>query len=348
VASRIRPIVCVSEAADGDLILLALTRRRGDVILSLWTIDRSGRAERARDRILLADPARERPRDDDAHIAPLFQWNLASALHSRSFDGALQKLEPAGTVSGDQLWQRLRRERPVLAETPARPLEEHEYQQVRKQLEARRAGIALPPKAGMHGVRLWAADKSFYEGCALYIVQAGQRRARFVTDPRAGIDSKWPVILTGKSPPIYQVNRLLRNTGRLHINAETSAEYLRFFCTELHAELGAFTIVDRVEDLDWRFLTIQVRRALAPLLWPVTRIHAASEAGEFVLAALVSYGRDLSIALFRVAAKGRRLPSGEVVFGFVEMLDDAILLSDLPIHPHAHDPELDTAFEVMA
>lgn len=53
--------------------------------------------------------------------------------------------------------------------------------------------------------------------------------------------------LNGTSPPIHQLNSLLSIT----LKSENLDNYLSFFCSYVHGELGGFRIIERNEDIHW-------------------------------------------------------------------------------------------------
>jgi hypothetical protein len=280
------------------------------------------------------------------HLEAVFNWNLAHGLHGEAFDRALENVE--GHPSGAEIWRTMREGRTDESRSrlPSHPVTESEYQKIRKSLadDRIRAGIELPPSPGSKGVHLTAQELPFYEGYVLYTVHVRARRYRFIAHWTA-CESSPLKVLNGTSPPIHELNAELRRRGELKITDESVAAYLRFFCDNVHGEEGAFTIVERMRDLDWRYVTDDFRKriqrinyaesdATEALLPPVSLIHRKQ--GLFTLAAHVTYARGLFLALFQVAVDGR-----------IEMPEDISLFTNLPVHPRVHRSKRDTAFALL-
>jgi hypothetical protein len=133
----------------------------------------------------------------------------------------------------------------------------------------------------------------------------------------------------------------LSSRGELAI-AQFPAEYLRFFGAYVHSEQGAFNVVESAEDLDWRHQTKSASSQISRLLWRIVPLQACGQVSTPVTdwtgqIALLTYGRDLYVALFRV-----------FFGGMVEMVVDAPLLAGLPIYPHAFEMAQDAAFVLGA
>ena len=153
-----------------------------------------------------------------------------------------------------------------------------------------------------------------------------------------------PVFLTARSDPIHTY---LITPKKLRISNTTVVRYLRFFCRFVQGDQGAFPIIERACDLDWRFETEDVKEAVDQQLFPVTLLpdlktkevaqaddmeeyprrlarekYLDDERSAYSLAACVSFGRALSLAWFLV------FPDGEVT-----MNGDWPLVSELPVYP---------------
>ena len=162
-----------------------------------------------------------------------------------------------------------------------------------------------------------------------------RRTYRFVANPDPRLDSHALFVINGKSRPIHTFNRKLAERRQLAI-AEYPAGYLRFFGANVHSEEGAFNIVENSEDLEWRHFAEVVSDALSPLLWGSVSLESPAKPGSPAgvgKIALLSYGRDLFVAMFDVQFDGG-----------VVMLAEAPLLTDLPVYPHAFEVEQDAAF----
>ena len=97
-------------------------------------------------------------------------------------------------------------------------------------------------------------------------------------------------------------------------------DYLRLFCTRVHADGGAFWPLESADDLLARALEVEpVRAACAAHAHPL-RPGGYDEEGRRLFAATVCYGQDLYAATFALTPDG-----------LLEMVDDTPLAADLPL-----------------
>jgi hypothetical protein len=110
------------------------------------------------------------------------------------------------------------------------------------------------------------------------------------------------VYLNGQSQPIHMVNATKADKPVLRLDTgEQALDYLRFFCGYVWGEEGAFIIVDSVQDSDWLHYLERDDNLLATA--PV-RPQAQREGDFWVCQAVVMYGDQLFIAVFRIASSG--------------------------------------------
>jgi hypothetical protein len=344
VAARWRPITCLGDSDQGT-VLAAITGD-DDVVLRLIIVRADGFVEDRVQHLLLADPSPEHGRDlrEDARaIRAIFAWNMAAAFHEEDFTRALQQVEGQNRQSGRQVWELIRAgQNKGSTRTPEEEnFKEKEvsadgYRHIREQLGRLGAGIALPDKPGTPDARLEARELTFYEGYSLYFVEIGTYRYRFVARRDSKPEDGAPLVgLDGKSNAIHWLNERLSARHELRITPKTAPQYLRFFGAHVHAQQGAFAIIESVLDFKWRFQTLETKEALRSLLWPIYTLPT-NRGGPITLAALVGYGRELSVALFRVTPDGA-----------VEMIASSLLVSNLPVYPGTYDAQRDAAFVLV-
>jgi hypothetical protein len=197
-------------------------------------------------------------------------------------------------------------------------------------------------EAGWEQVSVAAFDLSFYEGCCLYRItdRRGLRsKSGYIVMQRSKADATPVCCLGNTSAPIHVFNQLMIALGKFRITQSTAVDYLIFFCRFVHGELGAFSIIEKADDLRWladinEETGAGKRRVVTELLEPVRSltpdIPPEGDAESFYYSAFDCYGRNLFYARFRVEYDGK-----------VEMEDDRPCLMDLPIFPVAFDLETD-------
>jgi len=122
--------------------------------------------------------------------------------------------------------------------------------------------------------------------------------------------------LNGQSLPIHQLNEI----APLKLSMDNVLDYLRFFCFFVNGEEGPFYISEDISDpmipshtdprvVEW------ISGAVKPAVF-----KEINESGHFILAASVFYGGAIFHSNFEVQPGG-----------FLEMLNDEPLTSDLPV-----------------
>jgi hypothetical protein len=337
IAPQVRPLTTLCTSDRGS-VTAVLSEGGSALLLELWTL--APHAASVSCHWLVVDRDHAFPERASEHVRPRCDWMVAWGLHHPAYEAALEPFRNGDTsVSGPRIWAHMYRERKRPVDQPDEfRAGRDEYERIRAQLVARRAGVWIPEE-GSRGetMVLRGHDLDFYRGFALYGLGQGQRVAKFVAHRGADPSEATPVVvLDGTSQPIHKLNGLLAERGELHITTETAEQYVRFFGENVHADQGPFNIVERTRELEWRFETDAVEEALAGVLWPLIRVCSAAD-GTTVIQAFVGYGRDLYMALFKVGTDG-----------FIVMLDDTRLLSDLPIHPQSLDDLHDATFVMLA
>ncbi|MCB1508498.1 MAG: hypothetical protein KDI98_07055 [Hyphomicrobiaceae bacterium] len=187
------------------------------------------------------------------------------------------------------------------------------------------------PKASNCRIRRWVL--SFWPGYALYDVQETEgitpKRTRILwcsdTAVAPGMAPLDLVPLDGTSPPVHAINARMVATNRMALTDDQALDYIRFFCDVVHGDGGAFTVIERLDDLDWRGLSDAQQAEMASLIHPLRPWPSLQDAGGqpgLRASATVLYARSLFRALFRLE-KG----------GMIEMLDDQHLEPRLQIMP---------------
>lgn len=129
--------------------------------------------------------------------------------------------------------------------------------------------------------------------------------------------------LDGTSPPIHEVNSSV--PLRLQ-TAEDTVAYLRFFCSYVRGDEGAFHIVESNDDLRWtKSAPAQTKAAVARLLRPLVVWRDPKISGAWQATATIQY----STALFHAQLK---VPQG----GTLEMSNDKPVANDLPLSPREY------------
>jgi hypothetical protein len=339
-ARHVRPAVLLRATAT-EWFVACFSEHEQDIHLSLWRIRRDGRSELLLEYLIWASPERHRElRDETDALGPLFTWQLAAALHGDAFAEALQSLAVAKGACQEKLWKRILDTPPALRAEAGQPVGGQEHGNVRAQLKNSGAGIGLPDEPDKN-TTFESLPLPFYSGWRLYTLELMRRTYRFVARPDLRSPDLPLLVLDGNSRAIHAFNSRLSGRGELAI-AQYPAEYLRFFGAYVHSEQGAFNVVESVEDLDWRHQTKNASGQLSRLLWRIVPLQACGETSISATdwtgqIALLTYGRDLYVALFKV-----------FFGGMVGMVVDAPLLVGLPIYPHAFEMEQDAAFVLGA
>lgn len=176
-------------------------------------------------------------------------------------------------------------------------------------------------------LQVFAAQPRFYLGYALLSAQVQRRDGlRGTLDVLMG--PGFIGCLDGRSTLIHSLNDGLFAEGETSplgdlADPAVAADYLRFFGTAVRGEHGSFRIVDDADDLR-ECGVAELDEALAARLHPLAaqaiEPNRCRRAGDAVVraTACVVYGGTLFEAQFEVNRRG-----------FVEMLDDETLASDL-------------------
>ena len=161
---------------------------------------------------------------------------------------------------------------------------------MRRLLYDRHAGIVLPETPGSSDVSISGEGLSFYPGYGLYTVTQKQRVTRFVAHRQPDQGQATPlVVLNGESAPIHKLNAVLLKRRELKIDRATVEAYVRFFDGNVHGDEGSFKTIENVRQLEWRFLTDDVKKALTPVPRRI-RLLPTTATDDMILTAFVNYG----------------------------------------------------------
>lgn len=140
---------------------------------------------------------------------------------------------------------------------------------------------------------------------------------------------KHAIILDGNSSNIHALNKHLNEQGKLEINRDTAHDYLRFFCTWVHGDGGAFTIVDSSNDLNWIKSQGEFANAIAEAAY-CTNIETPKDDDytSIKAAALVGYDKALYHANFKIYTSG-----------MISLEDDVPLFTEMPYSPFTVDKD---------
>jgi hypothetical protein len=124
-------------------------------------------------------------------------------------------------------------------------------------------------------------------------------------------------LLDRRSPIIHEMN----GSEKIALGDDrAAADYIRFFCAHVHGEHGAFQVIERVSDIDWRQdagrkLLSGAEAVIAPLV-----IKKREENGVISAEATIRYSDHLFLAEFALK------PGGSI-----EMVQDKPVMENLPV-----------------
>jgi len=182
--------------------------------------------------------------------------------------------------------------------------------------------IALLAGCNSVATHVTKSSLSFYPGYYLSrhdsVSQDGKKEGYryFITDE---IVDTTILSLNGTSLPIHDFNA---DTPILLLDSNV-VEYLNFFCTHVHGELGAFQIVNSVDDIEWNesepLEDIEKAKRKINGFLSTMELPVKKSDGSWTITRLVHYGHALFRAIFKVTPDGK-----------MEMLDDKPLAAELP------------------
>lgn len=134
------------------------------------------------------------------------------------------------------------------------------------------------------------------------------------------VDAGNPYRLNGQSWPIHEINA----KAPIKINTNNVLDYLKFFCFFVRGEEGPFLIAEEITDPYMpKNLDPQTRTVIEGTLRAAS-FEGQDANGNYMCDAVVFYSNALFIANFQVQPNG-----------FIEMLDDETIASDLPVRVDA-------------
>lgn len=134
------------------------------------------------------------------------------------------------------------------------------------------------------------------------------------------VDQGNPYRLNGQSWPIHEINA----KAPIKVTEENVLDYLNFFCFFVRGEEGPFLIAETIDGPYMpKNLDAQTRAVIEGTLRDAS-YEGKDANGNYMCDAVVFYSNALFIANFQVQ------PSG-----FIEMLDDETIASDLPVRVDA-------------
>jgi len=158
-----------------------------------------------------------------------------------------------------------------------------------------------------------AQDLSFYPGCKLFDISDHSitpMRRRFIVQ---GPDDYF--VINFSNEPIYKFNQKIP----IQLNANTIADYVRFFFTYVRGRHGRFLIVENVDDLNWRDdPPPSARKAVSELIDPL--ILEKEDKDAFYLRGCMMFKDSLFKSLIKVESDG-----------MVSLHEEELLVEDMPV-----------------
>lgn len=174
---------------------------------------------------------------------------------------------------------------------------------------------------GVVGVR-WCRP-SFYQDVTLVELQLGSAEASYIA--AFYVTDTETAAFDGNSPVVHELNA----SGRLVLNDDTAADYLRFFCLVVQGEDGPFRIVVEGSEIPgWERLNDEIRQTVSENVVPLVVRPDEDNENAYRVPACVKYNHALFKADFSVQKTG-----------MVEMLDDDVLVSDVGFSREVFDSQ---------
>lgn len=159
----------------------------------------------------------------------------------------------------------------------------------------------------------------FYDHCRLiiteYLSSDGESFQRYYLED-AQANNLWN--LNGTSPPIHEANKVCSINIKEKANA---AAYLRFFCSFVHGDEGAFYLVETIDDMNWLKSASDVDKAKVRNLIRPIHLWKADNKSHWNATATVNYGNGIFYAKFEILDTG-----------ILQMINDFPLASDLKVN----------------
>ena len=165
---------------------------------------------------------------------------------------------------------------------------------------------------------------SFYDGAVLYEIELRRKEERGVF-AYVRVGSGWESVIwaiNGGSAPVHQLNdEALISIESIH----QAVDYVRFYVGALEGDGGRFQIVEQVDDLLWIDPSPDGsgREAVAGKL---RLLDIFEYEGDWIGSGTVVFGSGVYDASFEVLETG-----------MVNMLNDTLIATDLPIHVESFD-----------
>lgn len=129
------------------------------------------------------------------------------------------------------------------------------------------------------------------------------------------VDQGTPYRLNGQSWPIHEIN----SKAPIKVTPENVLEYLKFFCFFVRGEEGPFLVAETITDPYMPANMDAQTKAVIEGTLREASFEGLDANGNYMCDAVVFYSNALFIANFQVQPNG-----------FIEMLDDETIASDLP------------------
>jgi len=159
-------------------------------------------------------------------------------------------------------------------------------------------GIVIPEVAA----RIRMMSPSFYPGTRL-VEGAVQWKANQIALFRMILTEHGTDFLSGVSPAVcgpVDLKPVLPDD-----EPQVISDWLRFFCSAVHAEFGPFVLIEQATDLEFRSdVPEEVRAATVKAIRKLRRLPNDQNAPGHRRSAIVRYGTSLFAAKFRVIAGG--------------------------------------------
>jgi len=132
------------------------------------------------------------------------------------------------------------------------------------------------------------------------------------------------LFLYGSNDPIYHANKL----ENLHLNAESGADYIRFFCFAVRTENGSFTLLEKIPE-GYSPENEEIAKLYKPL-----HFMQEDDKGNFLFKVVMAFGDIVANVTFLLH------PNGELKMDDDEPLSLLLPTSAIPILPELGSPKM--------
>lgn len=165
----------------------------------------------------------------------------------------------------------------------------------------------------------------FYKECRLVVAEyLNEHKENFQLYYLENTNTNQLYRLDGSSLPIHEANT---KCGKDLTTRESTTAYLRFFCSFVHSNRGAFFLVESIEELKWIDGVPQEEKLRIQNLIRPTYVWKDKEDEDWRAVASVNYGDDLFYAEFKIQSTG-----------MVSMIKDRPIVADLNVNSFSIAP----------